>query len=279
MRNDVDILIVPDVHGRSFWREPVKEVLEKLDTNTKIVFLGDYVDPYIDEFIPQMEDDVTFDYQKNAIVVLNDIIDLKYKFPNNIILLLGNHDCGYCIGEDICTCRRDRMNANVITEIFKENRNIFQLAYQEIIDGKNFIFSHAGISTNFINWSYGEMDKDKIVDFLNEMWYVNDERKLNYLGVYDSYRGYSFTEWASPIWADIRQMYKLTKENTIGDFQVVGHTQLPTDGNPYISDYIGDFDCRECFYIDTKGNIRNYKDFSKIIVPKSFKYSSTFIKK
>ena len=36
------ILIVPDVHGRKFWKEPCSNV-EKYD---KIIFLGDYLDPY-----------------------------------------------------------------------------------------------------------------------------------------------------------------------------------------------------------------------------------------
>ena len=38
------ILIIPDVHGRDFWKEPVKKVLE--DTNAHIIFIGDYTDGY-----------------------------------------------------------------------------------------------------------------------------------------------------------------------------------------------------------------------------------------
>ena len=40
------ILVVPDVHGRSFWKEPVHKYIEQVD---RIVFLGDYLDPYRDE--------------------------------------------------------------------------------------------------------------------------------------------------------------------------------------------------------------------------------------
>ena len=36
---DNDILIIPDVHGREFWKEAK-------DYPGKIVFLGDYLDPY-----------------------------------------------------------------------------------------------------------------------------------------------------------------------------------------------------------------------------------------
>ena len=40
------ILIIPDTHGRKFWRNPVQKHLN--DPDTHIVFLGDYLDPYRD---------------------------------------------------------------------------------------------------------------------------------------------------------------------------------------------------------------------------------------
>ena len=36
------VLVVPDVHGRLFWKEPVERYLEEVD---RVVFLGDYLDP------------------------------------------------------------------------------------------------------------------------------------------------------------------------------------------------------------------------------------------
>ena len=48
MDKDIQILLIPDVHGRQFWKQPVMEVLE--NTNAKIVFLGDYLDVYPQEF-------------------------------------------------------------------------------------------------------------------------------------------------------------------------------------------------------------------------------------
>lgn len=40
------IIVVPDVHGRVFWKEPVREYLDVVD---RIIFLGDYLDPYENE--------------------------------------------------------------------------------------------------------------------------------------------------------------------------------------------------------------------------------------
>ena len=37
-------LIIPDIHCRKFWRESINE--DKVD---KVIFLGDYLDPYPDE--------------------------------------------------------------------------------------------------------------------------------------------------------------------------------------------------------------------------------------
>ena len=40
------ILVVPDIHGETFWREPVQRYIDQVD---RIVFLGDYLDPYSEE--------------------------------------------------------------------------------------------------------------------------------------------------------------------------------------------------------------------------------------
>ena len=39
------VLIIPDVHGRTFWKEPC----EHIDEFDKTIFLGDYVDHYPQE--------------------------------------------------------------------------------------------------------------------------------------------------------------------------------------------------------------------------------------
>ena len=41
------MIVIPDVHGRTFWRQAVNEYLGK----EHILFLGDYLDPYTYEGI------------------------------------------------------------------------------------------------------------------------------------------------------------------------------------------------------------------------------------
>ena len=45
---DIKYLIIPDVHGREFWKAPVDYTLQSTDAH--LVFLGDYHDPYPYEF-------------------------------------------------------------------------------------------------------------------------------------------------------------------------------------------------------------------------------------
>lgn len=69
------IIIVPDVHCRDFY----KPVLKMKDV--KIVFLGDYLDPY-------QYENLSFE---KGLENLEEIIQFKKNNPDNVTLLLGNH--------------------------------------------------------------------------------------------------------------------------------------------------------------------------------------------
>ena len=88
---DIHTLIIGDVHGREFWKEPVKFVLE--NSEAEIIFLGDYLDPYPYEFDSAFELDyqANTDYLQTTIDNFKEIIELKKQYPDRITLLLGNH--------------------------------------------------------------------------------------------------------------------------------------------------------------------------------------------
>ena len=71
------ILIVGDVHGRKFWHK-AEEIIDKVD---KVVFLGDYLDPYPHEGILVNE----------AIQEFKQILEFKEKYNDKVVLLTGNH--------------------------------------------------------------------------------------------------------------------------------------------------------------------------------------------
>lgn len=255
MLNNLRYLVVPDVHSRDFWREPVKKVLS--ETNCKIIFLGDYTDPYWDDFF---NDDLEplYKHIKNglelsqyAVTMLNDIIELKKQYPDRIILLVGNHDCSYLIGRHICDSRRARGESlQKIYKLFNDNRDLFQLAYEDYINNKHYIFSHAGIGTKYsFDCFFEEVNENNVVELFNKAFKDDDYGILEYLGRVSFYRG-GWSDYGSLVWADVREWCEA--DNEAYGFSVVGHTQLTTHK---ILDDFAFLDSRQCFSINEKGEI------------------------
>lgn len=71
------LLIVPDVHGRDFWIKPCKDI-EKYD---KIIFLGDYHDPY-----PFQVSEHTSRKR-----LREDLVPFVENNRDKVVCLLGNH--------------------------------------------------------------------------------------------------------------------------------------------------------------------------------------------
>ena len=198
------ILIIPDVHGRDFWRYPIKEEWDK------IVFLGDYTDPYPGE-APQSE----------VLTNIIDIVDFKDKNPDKVILLWGNHDLPYWCEEyrkqfDYW-CRHDNRRHNDIEAFFNENLDKFQWAYQE----DKYLFTHAGVNNGFaklLGEEYGEVNANVINEFFN-----NKNNQI-LLAMVSWYRG-GFDNFSSPVWADVHEHYGVIPNKYIKDYyQIFGHT-------------------------------------------------------
>ena len=71
------IAIISDVHGRQFW----KDVIPRKDEFEKIIFLGDYLDPYGFEGISNL----------NALDNFKEILEFKKENIDKVVLLIGNH--------------------------------------------------------------------------------------------------------------------------------------------------------------------------------------------
>lgn len=72
------ITIIPDIHGRVFWKKAV------------------------------------------------DSMDFKKSNPERVVLLLGNHDCEYMYSRNVCDCRSDRKNYDIIQSLFRDNWKLFR---------------------------------------------------------------------------------------------------------------------------------------------------------
>ena len=229
------ILIIPDVHGRTFWRTALET-----GNYEKVIFLGDYVDPYVYEGIDKLE----------ALSNFKDILSLKIIHQDRVILLLGNHDLSYysdhfhnIVGSD----RYDYKNEEELQHLFRGWRRFFKLAHEETIGGKRYLFSHAGITMSWLKQN-------------NSIIVTPDAAHLNHLldnkeGI-DVLAQVGTARWGlypsgSMVWADIEEL--LDSDPLPNTYQIVGHT-MQMDG-PIITDKVACLDCRAGFSLNKKGKI------------------------
>ena len=228
------ITIIPDIHGRTFWKEAVKTAPE----GEPIVFLGDYLDPYPwDGITPE-----------DSTGVLREVIALKRERPEDVTLLLGNHDLGY-LDPDICFCRRDHRGAYVNRQILEENLDLFDIIHEESIGGVKVLFSHAGLG---LSWLGRHRDLFRPDGFnpgsLNNMLHEPALRPLLYSALADAspLRG-GLDPTGSPVWADAEE-YRTCERLLPGYLQLFGHSMQ--EGGPLpVGDAGVCLDCRRAFIL------------------------------
>ena len=140
------VLCIPDIHGRKFWREVVYNNLSKVD---KVIFLGDYLDPYIKEIEenPELMECQSFSDSQNLLGMLHDIVSLKKNEPDKYILLTGNHTDSYIWSKFQAATRTDYMNWEKYHKFFLENLEYFNLVWIE----NNVIFRKDGLKIFYIH--------------------------------------------------------------------------------------------------------------------------------
>lgn len=193
----LNTITIGDLHGRDVWKQVD---IEKYD---KIIFIGDYVDSFTLSPIVQKEN-------------LLEIIKLKQKYPDKIVLLLGNHDMQYlCYPKGRCPGFQAYFWQDY-TEVFKEYKKLFQLAYQI----ENYIWTHAGITNGWLQWvGIKESKKTPLAYHLNEM--IHNERYEKLFSI-SAYRG-GMSKYGSIICAD---KHETIDDHLIGYHQIVGHTPI-----------------------------------------------------
>ena len=263
------ILVVPDVHGETFWKEPVLKYIDQVD---RIVFLGDYLDPYRDKF-EEYDSDAVFNN-------MMEIINLKLKFKEKVILLKGNHDFHYTSKRTMelaCASRCDKQNWHRFSKIFNDYDDLFKLAHVEVIKGVTYLFSHAGLTTFWINqvnakiWKMNDRDvsvaEHDIIDKINML--EHDFEGQNMLAIIGKYRTFFGEKSGSILWADIEEhsFPKAPKAYGLNRvFQVVGHSRLDGEKADKIEfDNLVLIDSRQCFMIDEEieQRIISIKEYEK----------------
>ena len=226
--------LVPDVHGRKFWRDAVKDV-----ETTPVVFMGDYLDPYDSDGVKWSE----------AWKELHDIVTLKKKYPEQVTLLLGNHDVHYLPGYPFFS-RSTRFSygyAERIETFFKKNLELFDIA--KVIpraDGKPFLLTHAGVLNSWIREIVHSVhpeipeayafvksiadtsgDPVKIARLMNDTLHSSNKELSHFfihtLGCVPGSRGGRGP--GSCVWADIHDLKQFEEDMLPNCIQIVGHTR------------------------------------------------------
>lgn len=194
------LLVIGDVHGKDCWQNIVEK--ESWD---KIIFLGDYFDPY----------------RKNVdcCANFNAILQFKKNNPEKVVLLLGNHDYQYLPGIDYGRYSRfNRWLAPRITSSISSalSQNLMQLAYQE----GNVVFTHAGITDCWYKIKCLNQTSKTGIEYVAENINKTDLDKFRFSDA--SWDVYGESTDNSPLW--IRD--NALKQNPLkGIKQVVGHTR------------------------------------------------------
>jgi hypothetical protein len=206
------LVAIGDIHGRDIW----KEIVAKEHDADEFVFVGDYFDSFTVPGLKQIENFL-------------DIIDFKNtSIYHKVTLLLGNHDYHYYPGiDETSTSGYQTLMAPSIKHVVGDNKQHLQAAYQS----GEFVFSHAGFSSMWLDDIVEDWDITNMVDKVNEL--------LQYqpgLIAYRSFKMINETEWygaqgygdetfQGPIWIRPKSLMKANYDTLRKQIiQVVGHT-------------------------------------------------------
>lgn len=224
--NKKKVVVVPDVHGRTFW-ENVKQKTADAD---EIIFLGDYVDPYA------YEEDVD-QTTKGLLNNFSNIISFAKYCPCKCILLLGNHDLHYLFNSvEECSRFDDRIKSE-FKRLYSENKGLFKFAYSL----ENVLFTHAGVSNEWLKSNGLEFDGTAkgLADLINEIG--EDENNVGKILCQCGPYRWGWDRQSGPMWCDINEHSDLTHPESIK--QIISHTQV--EAPTFCSD-------KSCLCVDCK---------------------------
>ena len=205
------ILIIPDVHGRDFWIEPCSHI----DEFDKVIFLGDYHDPYPFE--------VSQETSRNRL--RDKLLPFVLEHQDKVVCLFGNHDGNYLVGQ--MADRLDSYHKEEVAEYM--NKMNIKLIH---IEGK-YLFSHSGVLPKWLKNNNLTLEDLKTLPF-------NHPALMNVSPI----RG-GWSEVGGCAWGDVREY--ATSEHLPDYYQIFGHTQQVK--NAIITEDWADLDCRKAFVL------------------------------
>lgn len=222
---------------------------------SKIIFLGDYVDPYI-----HMEDT----NQEDVVPMLKEIIDFKKTNKRKVVLLMGNHDMSY-ICNDMPKCRFDYERRDEIKKLFLDNKKLFQLGYEKKIGKKRYVFTHSGIIMEWVDMiknmmKWKDLTEDNLIKRLNDYFQESKNHGSKILNFISRNRG-GWDLYGSCLWGDLEEFYWNAQSQYkahLNAYQVFGHTLIK---RPFITKKFACVDAKQCVVLegtkfkDVEGNL------------------------
>jgi hypothetical protein len=220
-------VVIGDIHGRDCWKQIIAN-----EAPDRVIFMGDYFDSY-NEYTAAEQ---MYNFQ--------EIIDWKKSGQCRVVMLIGNHDYHYMPGVTEHYSGYQYGPSFAIQRLLDDNKEHLQMAYVIY----NFMFSHAGISNDWLQL-HGCGMNDNPVTFTNDMW----KYKPNVFA-FAGHDPYGDSTISSPIWIRPASLQKSNRDTDLKDkmIQVVGHTQqnkIDTEGKSTGGRY---------YYIDTLGTSGEY---------------------
>lgn len=249
------LTIIPDLHGKDIW----KRIVAKEEDSNEFIFLGDYFDSF--DFLNTQISNITdeemmYKHQYNQTVAekqVNNFYDiLRFKetqdnkaYSGIVTLHIGNHDYHYSDTNDVYSGYQ-----NTIALLLKDTidrliaQNVLKLVTMRVVNGTTYMFSHAGVTKNWLNNIKGNSNEKfrtnpDIIEFGK---FIDGRNKFSLDPTGDD-------PFQSPIWIRPKSLLQYGIGNCI---QVIGHTRVKeplvkkfhdvtivqTDCLDYISKYI-----------------------------------------
>jgi hypothetical protein len=195
------IITIGDLHGLDNWKSIDPKRYDR------IIFLGDYVDSF---FIQDF----------NIVYNLEEIIRFRIKYPDKVILLLGNHEISYLYSMYRCSGYRPRI-AQHILKLLNDHSKLFSLSFQQ----SNYLWTHAGLQLDYFNKYIQPVVMNSgdgnISSVLNRLY----ERIFEPLFEVGPERNGEDGNIGGPLWV---HSTVLAKSPLNGYHQIVGHTPVRT---------------------------------------------------
>lgn len=271
--SNIHTILIPDVHGRDFWKADIARFPKSEFPDMNIIFFGDYIDPYSFEKISC----------NTALERFKEIIELA-KSDARVKLLLGNHDYHYIHRGD--SSRIDYLNFFSIKKIIQSNLDLFRIAFSETINTKKYLYTHAGVTnlwiqemmryagfslnSKFVKDEQKQWIRDNIIHFrptaesLNNL--LTNYQGQEFLHMVSYYRGGDYKA-ASCIWADINEHYDQLESHEpslVDAYQVFAHSlATPSLDEGMVEPSFAMIDSRCTWIIDNDNNILKLKDYEE----------------